>query len=130
MLATLYKPGIIPSFSRPRQSNDNAYIESFFHTLKYRKDYPKYFDSIGQADNWAADFIYWYNTEHLHSAIGYVTPEQRYTGEAASIIAKRNMVKKAAFEAKRSRWSKQFTPMKNPEVGYLNKLPDVSAKVS
>ncbi|MFA6857004.1 MAG: hypothetical protein WCR31_07335 [Treponema sp.] len=67
---------------------------------------------------------------HLHSAIGYVTPEQRYTGEAVSIIAKRNAVKKAAFEAKRVRWSKQFTPLKNPEVVYLNKLPDVYAKVS
>lgn len=130
MLATLYRLGVVPSFSRPRQSNDNAYIESFFHTLKYMKDYPKYFDSIGESNNWAADFINWYNTEHLHSAIGYVTPEQRYTGEAVSIIAKRNAVKRAAFESKRIRWSKQFTPLVNPEVVYLNKLPDVYAKVS
>jgi hypothetical protein len=94
------------------------------------KDYPKYFESIGEANNWAADFINWYNTEHLHSAIGYVTPEQRYTGEGVSIIAKRNTVKRAAFESKRIRWSKQFTPLVNPEVVYLNKLPDVYAKVS
>jgi transposase InsO family protein len=130
MPATLYKLGIVPSFSCPRQSNDNAYIESFFHTLKYMKDYPKYFDSIEKVNNRAADFINWYNAGHIHSAIGYVTPEQRYTGKAVLIIAKRNAVKRAAFEVKRIRWSKQFTPPENPEAVYLNRMPDVYTKVS
>jgi hypothetical protein len=52
------------------------------------------------------------------------------TGEAFSIITKRNTVKRVVFESKRIRCSKQFTPLKNSEVVYLNKLPEVYAKVS
>jgi len=105
MLMTLYKLGIVPSFSRPRVSNDNAFIESFFKTLKYMKSYPKYFASIEAANDWVADFIHWYNCVHLHSAIGYVTPEQKHNGEAAKIIEARNEVKRAAYESKKHRWS-------------------------
>jgi transposase InsO family protein len=87
MLRTLYKLGIIPSFSRPRVSNDNAYIESFFKTLKYRKSYPQFFETIEVAQYWVADFLDWYNDRHLHSSIGYVTPIQKHSGLADQIIA-------------------------------------------
>ena len=130
MLATLYKLGIVPSFSRPRVSNDNAFIESFFHTLKYMQDYPKYFSSIEHANTWACEFINWYNTKHLHSAIGYVTPEQRHTGESVGIIRHRNEVKKIAYEKRTNRWSRRFAKIEHQSVVYLNKLPDVFAKVS
>ena len=102
MLMTLYKLGIIPSFSRPRVSNDNAYIESFFKTLKYMKSYPKYFETIIDAQYWVADFLDWYNDRHLHSSIAYVTPNQKHSGEAESIIAARNEVKRIAYEANES----------------------------
>ena len=50
MLATLQKLGVMPSFSRPSVSNDNAYSEALFKTLKYTPGYPdKPFDSIKQA---------------------------------------------------------------------------------
>ena len=130
MLATLYKLGIVPSFSRPRVSNDNAYIESFFHTLKYMKDYPRHFNSIHQANNWTMNFINWYNTEHLHSAIGYVTPQQSYSGEAVKIIEHRNAVKEAAVKSRKSRWSCRPSIISAPAVVYLNKRPDVYAKIS
>lgn len=61
MLMTLYKLGIIDSFSRPRVSNDNAYIESFFKTLKYMISYPQFFTTIDDAKYWVADFLDWYN---------------------------------------------------------------------
>lgn len=120
MLMTLYKLGIVPSFSRPRVSNDNAFIESFFRTLKYMKSYPTYFESISDAQYWCADFIDWYNNRHLHSSISYVTPNQKHTGEADIIIAARNEVKRLAYEAKRNRWSGSLALIYNPQTVILN----------
>ena len=120
MLMTLYKLGIIPSFSRPRVSNDNAYIESFFKTLKYMKSYPKYFETLSDAQYWVADFLDWYNDRHLHSSIAYVTPNQKHSGEAESIIAARNEVKRIAYEAKRIRWSSKMAEIISPQTVLLN----------
>lgn len=78
------------SYSRPRCSNDNAFIESWHKTLKYSVGYPDRFASLELARAWYADFIHWYNTEHLHSGIGYVTPNQRRTGAADLIYERRN----------------------------------------
>lgn len=120
MLMTLYKLGIIPSFSRPRVSNDNAYIESFFKTLKYMKSYPKFFETIMDAEYWVADFLDWYNERHLHSSIGYVTPNQKHSGQADKIITERNEVKRKAFAAKRIRWSQDMAELISPHEVVLN----------
>lgn len=61
LVAFYYQLGIVPSFSRPRVSEDNPFIESFFKTLKYKCGYPKYFASIEHARKWFADFIHWCN---------------------------------------------------------------------
>jgi transposase InsO family protein len=90
MLATLYRFGVIPSYSRPRVSNDNAYSESLFKTAKYVPHYPGYFESLSDARAWFADFVHWYNTKHRHSGIGYVTPEQRHTGADRQLFDERN----------------------------------------
>jgi transposase InsO family protein len=92
------------SYSRPRCSNDNAFIESWHKTLKYSVGYPKFFESIEHARTWFADFVYWYNTQHLHSALGYVTPLQRRSGEAESIYAVRNQTIAEARERNPQRW--------------------------
>ncbi len=120
MLATLYKLGIVPSFSRPRISNDNAYIESFFKTLKYMKSYPKSFDTMDKAQWWVAEFINWYNEEHQHSSIGYVTPSQKHRGTATAIIDARNAVKRKAYEQNRHRWSGRCAVLPDPQVVVLN----------
>lgn len=120
MLMTLYKLGIVPSYSRPRVSNDNAYIESFFRTLKYMKAYPKFFASLDDARNWVADFLHWYNTMHLHSAIGYVTPDQRHRGVASQIIEARNAVKQQAYENRKDRWSSMPAMLVHPRTVVLN----------
>lgn len=79
MLATLEKLGIMPSFSRPRVSNDNAYAESLFKTCKYRPNYPsKPFDNAEQARDWTLKFVQWYNHQHKHSGLKFVTPAQRH----------------------------------------------------
>ena len=78
MLATLQALGIMPSFSRPAVSNDNPYSESIFKTLKYRPVYPaRPFANLIEARQWVAGFVDWYNREHRHSAIQFVTPAQR-----------------------------------------------------
>ena len=68
MLATLEKLGIVPSFSRPRVCNDNAYAESLLRTCKYRPNFPgKPFGSIDEAREWTLKFVQWYNHQHKHS---------------------------------------------------------------
>jgi transposase InsO family protein len=80
VLGMLYWLGIKPSYSRPRVSDDNAYAESLFRTAKYRPEFPaKGFVDLDAARTWAAEFVRWYNDEHRHSGIRYVTPGQRQT---------------------------------------------------
>ncbi len=90
MLATLQSLGVIPSFSRPAVSNDNPYSESAFKTLKYRPDYPsRAFNDLSAARDWVAGFVHWYNHEHRHSAIQFVTPAQRHAGEDTALLLAR-----------------------------------------
>jgi putative transposase len=106
MLSTLQTLGVIPSFSRPSVSNDNPYSESLFRTLKYRPEYPsKPFKNILDARTWITGFVSWYNNEHLHSAIKFVTPAQRHRGEDIQILENRRAVYEAAKTRKPDRWS-------------------------
>lgn len=106
LLATLQELGIMPSFSRPSVSNDNPYSESAFRTLKYCPNYPeKPFESLLSARRWVAEFVAWYNKEHLHSAIKFVTPEQRHNGEDIAILKARDEVYRCAKKNNPLRWS-------------------------
>ena len=108
MLATLQQLGVVPSFSRPSVSNDNPYSESLFKTLKYRPGYPsKAFADLSQARTWVAQFVDWYNNEHRHSAIQFVTPAQRHKGSDTSLLAHRKAVYETARKRQPNRWSKQ-----------------------
>lgn len=123
MLATLQQLGIMPSFSRPSVSNDNPYSESLFRTLKYRPNYPgKPFVDLQAARGWVQEFVDWYNNEHRHSAIKFVTPAQRHAGEDIQILANRERVYLKAKAENPLRWSgdiRNWTPIKevnlNPE---------------
>jgi len=101
--------GISRSYSRPRCSDDNAHIESFHKTLKYTVGYPKFFTSTEHARTWYADFVHWYNNEHLHSGLGYVTPMQRRTGEAEAIYKIRAETIQEAREKNPLRWRRGKT---------------------
>ncbi len=106
MLATLQELGIMPSFSRPSVSNDNPYSESLFKTLKYRPEYPEApFEDINAAREWVNGFVNWYNSEHLHSGIKFVTPNQRHLGLDKAILANRHKVNLEAKMKNPSRWS-------------------------
>ena len=106
MLATLEALGIMASFSRPAVSNDNAYAEALFRTCKYRPDYPsKPFDSITQAQDWTLKFVHWYNHEHKHSGLKFVTPAQRHDGRDAAILSHRDEVYRLAKQQRPERWT-------------------------
>lgn len=99
---------VTPSFSRPRVSTDNAYSESLFKTLKYKISYPERFESISEATNWVGDFVDWYNNEHTHSGIKYVTPKQRHTDADIEILEKRKRTYQEAKNSHPERWSKNI----------------------
>jgi transposase InsO family protein len=121
LLATLQELGIMPSFSRPSVSNDNPYSESAFRTLKYRPNYPeKPFDSLLSARRWVAEFVAWYNKEHLHSAIKFVTPELRHNGEDIALLKARNEVYQRAKKNNPFRWSGETRNWEPVGEVYLN----------
>ena len=106
MLATLQRLGVVPSFSRPSVSDDNPFSESLFRTMKYTPSYPnKPFADIEEARAWVLRFVRWYNGEHRHSAIRFVTPNERHSGKDRDILAKRDAVFAAARESHPERWS-------------------------
>jgi transposase InsO family protein len=106
MLATLQWLGVTPSFSRPRTSDDNPYSESLFKTLKYSLNYPKDgFESIEDAFQFADSFVKWYNTQHLHSRINWVTPEDRHNGFDIALLKARQQIYEAAKQHHPKRWS-------------------------
>ena len=106
MLATLQALGVTPSFSRPAVSNDNPYSESLFKTLKYHPTYPRQaFEDINAARQWVGTFAHWYNHEHRHSAIRFVTPAERHAGLDTALLHQRVNVYEAAKARHPGRWS-------------------------
>ena len=104
VLAMLNWLGVKPSYSRPRVSDDNAYAESLFRTAKYRPEFP----ATGFADldaARAAEFVRWYNHDHRHSGIRYVSPAQRHGGEDRAILAARHDLYIQARQRNPARWS-------------------------
>jgi transposase InsO family protein len=115
VLAMLHWLGVKPSYSRPRVSDDNAFVESLFRTAKYRPEYPaRGFADLQAARTWAAQFVHWYNLEHRHSGIGYVTPAQRHAGQDHAILAARHALYTQARAKNPARWSgntRHWTPV-------------------
>lgn len=121
LLATLQTLGIMPSLSRPSVSNDNPYSESLFKTLKYRPCYPlNRFESLSKARHWAQQLVSWYNHDHRHSALGFVTPAQRHEGMDQNILEKRKAVYEQARTLKPSRWSGPTREWKYIDKVHLN----------
>lgn len=121
MLACMQQLGVVPSFSRPRVSNDNAYAEALFKTAKYCPLWPERpFETLEQARQWVAGFVRWYNEEHRHSGLNYVTPDQRHRGQADELLAHRKAVYQAARAARPQRWAATTRNWDLDDVVYLN----------
>jgi len=122
MLAKLQYLGVMPSFSRPQVSNDNPYSESLFKTLKYRPSYPGgAFASMDEANEWVSRFVNWYNDEHLHSGIKFVTPASRHQKKDGAILEKRTSVYELAKKLHPSRWSQSIRNWSLITEVHLNK---------
>lgn len=120
LLALLYDLGCKNSFSRPRVSNDNPYIESFFGTMKSSFKYPGRFKSIEHAREWVASFIDFYHTKHRHSGIKYFTPKQMRTGKYKELVSERNETMLTAAAKNPCRWSKSVKQWEIEHTVYLN----------
>lgn len=121
MLGTLHKLGITPSFSRPSVSDDNPYSEALFRTLKYRPCFPeKPFDALEEARQWVDGFQQWYNEDHRHSALKFVTPGQRHRGEDVALLNKRAELYVVAKGKNPERWSGHVRNWARPEEITLN----------
>jgi putative transposase len=121
MLATLQRLGVVPSFSRPSVSDDNPFIESLFRTMKYCPEYPSSgFASVEQARAWVTRFVAWYNHQHQHSGIGYVTPADRHAGDDVAILAARRATYARARSRHPERWARHARPWRRPATVTLN----------
>ena len=104
----MYDLGVVTSRSRPRVSNDNPYSEALFKTLKYCPQWPSNgFSSLELAREWVDNFVCWYNRDHRHSGIRYVTPCERHEGKDKEVLENRDKVYKLAREKNPMRWSKK-----------------------
>ena len=114
--------GVTKSHSRPHVSNDNPYSESQFKTFKYRPEFPQQFGSLQEARAFCQTFFPWYNTEHHHSGIGFLTPQQVHYGLAKQIVKEREAVLKKAYQIYPDRFKKGLPkPMSLPESVWINK---------
>ena len=115
MISTLQWLGVVPSFSRPHVSDDNQYSEALFRTLKHTPAYPRLpFASLHSAQHWVTRFVSWYNGEHRHSAIWYVTPDERHSGREQHILARRQQPFQRARRSNPERWTcatRNWTPI-------------------
>lgn len=113
--------GVIKSHSRPYTSDDNPFSEAQFKTMKYRPNFPERFDSLAEARAYCQTFFAWYNYEHRHSGIGYMTPAAMHTGVASLIDDKRKQVLQNAFEQHPNRFkNRQPLPPALPIVAGIN----------
>jgi putative transposase len=91
--------GIDQSHSRPHVSNDNPYSEAHFKTIKYRPGMPDRFAAGDQARAIFRDLFHWYNHQHHHSGIAYLTPAVVHHGHAEEVLEVRHRARMAAYLA-------------------------------
>ena len=113
--------GMPQLFARPRTPNDNPFIESAFSTVKRAPEYPGRFLDDGQAVAYFERYFTWYDTEHYHSGIDYVTPQQAHDGLRRQIVDQRRIKK----HSQRLRRREQNQQQKNriQKIINHNKIP-------
>jgi putative transposase len=123
--------GVEPSRSRPRVSNDNAYSESHFKTLKYQPQYPGRFRDIGHARSFLRRFVSWYNCEHCHTGLNGFTPQDVFEGQYHRLAEQRQQVLDAAYAANPQRWINRPPKVRlPPEVVAINPAPPLDSETA
>ena len=114
--------GVTKSHSRPYVSDDNPYSESQFRTLKYRPEFPDRFGCIQDSRAFCQDFFHWYNHEHRHSGIALLPPAVVHFGETETVLAHRQTVLDAAYQAHPDRFVRRPpTPLSLPSAVWINR---------
>ena len=122
--ALLVDLDIARSHNRPHVSDDNPYSESQFKTMKYRPDFPARFGCIEDARAYCKTFFAWYNTEHRHSGIGYMTPSSVHYGHAQALRDVRQATLDVAFLASPTRFKgRRPQPQALPTAAWINPPP-------
>jgi len=117
--------GIVHSHSRPHVSNDNPFSEAQFKTLKYRPEFPGRFGSQEDAVLFCRPFFRWYNEEHYHSGIGWLTPASVHYGQADEIRLKRKEVLRKACATHPERFVRGIPePPQLPGAVWINPPPE------
>ena len=70
----LAKLGMLQSMNRAGKMNDNAHMESFFHSMKTEELYGKTFTDDQQLRQTLSSYIAFYNQQRLHSSLRYLPP--------------------------------------------------------
>lgn len=113
--------GVEQSFSRPQVSNDNPYSESHFRTLKYQPTFPDRFGCYQDARSFCTSFFQWYNQEHRHSGIAYLTPAVVHGKQADRVVAARSKTLAAAYALHPERFVKGLPkPQAAPTAVWIN----------
>jgi len=113
--------GITRTHTRPYTSTDNPFSESHFKTMKYWPEFPDRFGSAQHAEGFGCIFFPWYNTEHRHSGIGYMTPEAVHYGDADRIQQHRRHVLADAFAVHPERFVRGCAaPPRLPAAVWIN----------
>ncbi len=122
--------GITKTHSRPHVSNDNPYSESQFKTLKYRPGFPGRFLSMEEARSFCCAFFPWYNTQHHHSGIGFLTPEAVHFGQAPTLHQLRGETLAVAYAMHPERFVRRApVPPPLPTAAWINQ-PDQREEVT
>ncbi|MBN2851676.1 MAG: IS3 family transposase [Clostridia bacterium] len=129
LLGLFYDLGICNSYSRPRVSDDNPFIESWFKTMKYDVSYPGKFKNVEEARCWFSAFVNMYNTSHSHSGMNFITPAQIRNGEYQKIARNRNNVMLEAKARNPIRWVNEVKQLPEEHVVYLNPTVDTRLKL-
>jgi putative transposase len=123
--------GIAGSHSRPHVSDDNPFSESQFKTLKYRPQFPDRFGSQQHAVSVCRALFAWYNTEHHHSALGFLSPEDVHYGRAPALLAARQLVLDQAYARNPERFvHARPKPIPLPEAVWINPPKEVTESVN
>ena len=118
--------GVTKTHSRPHVSNDNPYSESQFKTMKYRAEFPERFGCLQDSRGFCGEFFHWYNHEHYHSGLGYLTPFAVHVGQAHEQREQRALVLRGAFEKNPGRFVRGVPqPPALPEQVWINKPKEV-----
>ena len=116
-------------FRSPYVSDDNPYSESQFRTLKYRPEFPDRFGCIQDSRAFCRQFFSWYNQQHRHLGLGLLTPASVHFGQAPSVLARRQAVLDAAYQAHPDRFVRRPTkPLPLPSEVWINRPVDTSPK--